>query len=157
MKYFILCFIVFLSFSISAQQTRKNAFGLRLGDNNGFVGELSYQRNLFENNIDRIEIGLSVKNTNNFESVKLISTYQWGTKLIGDYDWYVGAGGGVGYFDTNLIYDNFALIAGVLGIQYSEVGLPLLFSLDIRPEYIFNDNYSKNIELDVGIAVRYQF
>ena len=47
-QFFILVasLIIGLSFSAQAQNTSKNAFGLRLGDNDGFGGELSYQRKL---------------------------------------------------------------------------------------------------------------
>jgi len=35
-----------LAFSSQAQDISKNALGLRLGDNDGFGGEISYQRGL---------------------------------------------------------------------------------------------------------------
>ncbi|MBM6499289.1 hypothetical protein H9X54_008245 [Flavobacterium macrobrachii] len=39
-----------LAFSAQAQDISKNALGLRLGDNDGFGGEVSYQRGLGDNN-----------------------------------------------------------------------------------------------------------
>ena len=39
-----------LAFSKQAQDISKNALGLRLGDNDGFGGEISYQRGLGKNN-----------------------------------------------------------------------------------------------------------
>lgn len=36
--------LVGLAFSAQAQEISKNALGLRLGDNSGFGGEISYQK-----------------------------------------------------------------------------------------------------------------
>ena len=47
-----------LAFSAQAQDISKNALGLRLGDNDGFGGELSYQRGY----------------TNGFGILKVVST-----------------------------------------------------------------------------------
>jgi hypothetical protein len=43
-KYFITAIVLlFAGGSLSAQEITKNALGLRLGDNDGFGGEISYQ------------------------------------------------------------------------------------------------------------------
>ena len=52
-----------LAFSTQAQEISKNALGLRLGDNDGFGGEISYQRGLSDNN--RLELDLGWRNNNN--------------------------------------------------------------------------------------------
>lgn len=52
--------ILGLVFSTNAQEISKNALGLRLGDNNGFGGEVSYQRALSKNN--RLEFDLGWRN-----------------------------------------------------------------------------------------------
>ena len=44
--------LIGLAFSSDAQTFSKNALGLRLGDNDGFGGEISYQRGLSKNTID---------------------------------------------------------------------------------------------------------
>ena len=38
--------LIGLAWSTQAQEISKNALGLRLGDNDGFGGEVSYQRGL---------------------------------------------------------------------------------------------------------------
>ena len=55
--------LVGLAFSANAQEISKNALGLRLGDNDGFGGEISYQRGLGGNN--RLELDLGWRNTRN--------------------------------------------------------------------------------------------
>ena len=62
-----------LAFSAQAQDISKNALGLRLGDNDGFGGEISYQRGLGKNN--RLELDLGWRSNNDFNAFKLIS--QW--------------------------------------------------------------------------------
>jgi len=46
MKKIILCafLLIGIAFSVQAQDIAKNALGLRLGDNDGFGGEVSYQK-----------------------------------------------------------------------------------------------------------------
>jgi hypothetical protein len=50
-----------LALSAQAQDISKNALGLRLGDNDGFGGEISYQRGLGGNN--RLELDLGWRNS----------------------------------------------------------------------------------------------
>lgn len=52
-----------------AQDISKHALGLRLGDNDGFGGEISYQRGLSKNN--RLEFDLGWRNSNNVDAFKL--------------------------------------------------------------------------------------
>ena len=42
--------ITITAFTVNAQDISKNALGLRLGDNDGLGGEISYQRHLNDNN-----------------------------------------------------------------------------------------------------------
>ena len=55
--------LIGLAFTAQAQDISKNALGLRLGGNNGFGGEVSYQRGLSKNN--RLELDLGWRNRNN--------------------------------------------------------------------------------------------
>ena len=71
-----------LAFTAEAQSISKNALGLRLGGNNGFGGELSYQRGLSKSN--RLELDLGWRNRNNYDNtgyddnaIKLAALYQW--------------------------------------------------------------------------------
>lgn len=150
--------------SMNAQEISKNAIGLRLGDNDGFGGEVSYQRGIGDNN--RIEADLGWRNSNHVDAVKLVGLYQWIWNIDGGFNWYVGAGAGLGSWS----YDNdfpgndaddsgsFALVAGDIGIEYN-FDFPLLLSLDFRPELYFNsgDWARDNFGPDIALGVRYQF
>lgn len=152
--------IIGLSASVQSQNISKNAIGLRLGDNDGFGGEISYQRKLTLNN--RLEFDLGWRNSNNVDAVKLVGLYQWIWNIEGGFHWYAGVGGGVGSwrFDTNLNSDNgtFALVTGDLGIEY-DFDIPLQVSLDFRPEIYFNSNAFRenNFGPDLALGLRYRF
>ena len=90
----ILIAVIAIGFQAEAQQIAKNAIGLRLGDNNGFGTEINYQRGLNDNN--RLEFGLSWHDNEGADSFKAIGLFQWLWVLDGNFNWYVGAGGGVG-------------------------------------------------------------
>lgn len=66
--------LLFFTIGASAQQISKNALGVRLGDNDGFGGEISYQHYLKENN--RLEFDLGFRNSNNVDAFKLVGLYQ---------------------------------------------------------------------------------
>ena len=162
MKKIILVASLLIGFSVGAQSQTisKNALGLRLGDNDGFGGEISYQRKLTKNN--RLEFDLGWRNSNNVDAIKLVGLYQWIWNIEGGLNWYAGVGGGVGNwsFDTNSNSDNgtFALVAGDLGIEY-DFDFPLQISLDFRPEIYFNSDAFRdnNFGPDLALGVRYRF
>ena len=157
MKYFkaiLFSIILLISVTISAQEISKNALGVRVGDNDGFGGEISYQRYLSDNN--RLEFDLGFRNANNIDAFKLVGLYQWVNALGNNFNWFVGAGAGVGSFNSPVNNGAFALVAANLGIEYN-FDIPLLMSLDIRPELGFNDNYSNDLDLDIALGIRYQF
>lgn len=151
-------------FGIQAQNISKNALGLRLGDNDGFGGELSYQRKLSGNN--RLELDLGFRNSTYYDAFKLAAVYQWTWKIDNGFYWYAGVGGGVGswknnyYKDGYKTYDSGAIlfVAGDLGIEYN-FDVPIQLALDIRPELYFNsDNYRKdNFGPDLALSIRYRF
>jgi hypothetical protein len=87
----------------------------------------------------------------------LIGLDEYVSKLAGDYRWYIGAGGGLTNFETITSKGNSPLVAGIIGIEYSEANLPLLFSLDFRPDYTFDDDYSDTIDFDIALSIRLQF
>lgn len=152
--------IIGLSVSVHSQNISKNAIGLRLGDNDGFGGEISYQRKLASNN--RLELDLGWRNSQNVDAVKLVGLYQWIWNIDGGFYWYAGVGGGVGSwsFDNNSNNDNgtFALVAGDLGIEY-DFDVPLQISLDFRPEIYFNSDVFRenNFGPDIALGLRYRF
>ncbi|MEO9571894.1 MAG: hypothetical protein ABJH82_06810 [Polaribacter sp.] len=146
--------ILLFTATISAQEISKNALGIRVGDNDGFGGEISYQKYVSDNN--RLEFDLGFRNSNNIEAFKLVGLYQWVNALDNNFNWFVGAGAGVGSFDSPNDDGAFALVAANLGIEYN-FNIPLLMSLDIRPELGFNDTYSNDLDLDIALGIRYQF
>lgn len=157
--------LIGLAFTAQAQDISKNALGLRFGGNNGFGGELSYQRALGSNN--RLELDLGWRNRNNYNNsgyddnaVKLAALYQWVWNIDGGFNWYAGVGGGVGNynydFNGDRYSDTFAFAAGDIGLEYN-FDIPLLISVDFRPEFGGNGYYKNNYGSDVALALRFQF
>lgn len=162
MKRIVLTLIISaMAFTASAQTISNNALGIRFGGNNGFGGEISYQRKL--SNSNRLEIDLGIRGNSTYSSFKATGLYQWVfalSDLHKNVNWYVGAGGGLGSWKVkNNIANNtsstFLFGAGVVGIEY-KFDIPLLISLDFRPEIGFNDVYS-GFNADFGLGVRYLF
>jgi hypothetical protein len=156
-KLFLLAIVCF-SFTalLSAQDISPNALGLRLGDSNGFGTEISYQRALNDNN--RLEFDLGWRSGNTYDGFKLTGLYQWVWNLDGNFNWYAGAGGGIGsygYDDPAFNDETFLFIAGDIGIEYS-FEIPLQLSLDFRPELSFGD-YNDDLDFDIGLGIRYLF
>ena len=162
MKKLFLVLITFIGFiaTSNAQNIAENAIGLRLGDSDGMGAEVSYQRALGDNN--RLELDLGWRNGNDYDGFKLTGLYQWVFALDGNFNWYVGAGGGLGSFDGKKAFDGindtFFYAAGDIGIEYS-FDIPLLLALDFRPEIGFgNDNLNNDdLDFDIALSIRYQF
>ncbi|MDN3672694.1 hypothetical protein QWY99_06445 [Flavobacterium branchiarum] len=161
MKKIILSAIMLLglAFTAQAQDISKNALGLRLGDNHGFGGEISYQRALSKNN--RIEADLGWRNSRDVDAFKLVGLYQWVWNIDQGFNWYAGVGGGIGSWnhDYNNYKDNgtFVFAAGNIGIEYGFKEVPILLSLDARPEigsgYYDDDNFG----FDIGLGIKFKF
>ncbi|WP_298396321.1 hypothetical protein [Flavobacterium sp.] len=165
-KLFLSTFMLLgLALSSQAQDISKNALGLRLGDNDGFGGEISYQRGLSSNN--RLEVDLGFRTSNNVDAFKLTGIYQWVWNIDGGFNWYAGVGGGLGSWsydynvNGNKIKDSgaFVFVAGDIGIEYNFKEAPIQLSLDIRPELYFNsDDYREdNFGPDLALGIRYRW
>jgi len=143
------------------QDISNHALGLRLGNNNGFGGEISYQKRLFDNR--RLEFNLGWRNNDNVNAFKVVGLYQWVWNLENNFNWYAGAGGGLGSWNnkTSEINTNGTLIlaTGNLGIEYNFEEIPLLLSLDFRPEiYLISNDYpDSNFGSDIALSIRYRF
>ncbi|MGQ2985331.1 hypothetical protein [Flavobacterium sp.] len=154
--------LIGLAFSSNAQD--RNALGLRLGDNDGFGGELSYQRLLGDNN--RLELDLGWRDSKNYDAIKLAALYQWVWNIEGGFNWYAGVGGGVGswefdnvpaYYDGDDDSGTFLFAAGDIGIEYN-FDIPLMLSLDFRPELYFGDDFREdNFGPDIALGIRFKF
>lgn len=148
--------LIGFTFTMNAQYIADNAIGLRLGDSDGFGAEISYQTRVRDNN--RLEFGLGWRDNNNFSAIRVVALYQWVWSLDGDFNWYAGFGGGLASFsfDDNIIDDETALFAaGNIGIEYS-FEIPLLISLDFRPEIGFG-KINDDVDFDIALGLRYQF
>lgn len=157
--------VLIASVSMNAQDISKNALGLRLGNNDGFGGEISYQARLSTNN--RLELDLGWRDGKDFDGFKLAGLYQWVWNIDAGFNWYAGIGGGVASYsfndrnntnNGNDYNDTFVFAAGDIGIEYN-FDIPLLISLDFRPELGFgNELYdNNNLGLDIALGLRYQF
>jgi len=158
-KLFLSAMLIFgFAISANAQEISKNALGLRLGDNDGFGGEISYQRGLSDNN--RLEFDLGWRNSQNVDAFKLVGLYHWVWNIDGGFNWYAGAGAGIGSWNNKKadVDGSFALVAGNIGIEYN-FDIPLLLSLDFRPEfYLGGDDYrNDSFGPDIALGIRYQF
>ena len=160
-KVILSAFMLFgLAFSLQAQEISKNALGLRLGSNDGFGAEISYQRSLGNNN--RLEADLGWRNSKDVDAFKLAGLYQWVWNIDGGFNWYAGAGGGIGSWSSNFqgVKNSGTVLfaAGNIGIEYN-FDFPLQLSLDMRPELYFNsDGYrDDNFGPDLALGVRYKF
>lgn len=146
-----------LAFSAQAQDISKNALGLRLGDNDGFGAEISYQRALSKNN--RLELDLGWRNNNDVDAFKITGLYQWVWNIDGGFNWYAGVGGGIGSWNDQNFDDNetFVFAAGDIGIEYGFDEVPIQLSLDFRPEIGAVNYYGNNYSSDIALGIRFQF
>lgn len=142
---------------VNAQDISKNAIGLRLGDSDGFGAEVSYQRGLGDNN--RLEVDLGWRDGKGYDGFKLTGLYQWVWNIDGGFNWYAGVGGGLGSYSYDFPggdeSDTFVFAAGDIGIEYN-FDIPLLLSLDFRPEFGFGD-HRDDLDFDIALGIRYQF
>ncbi len=158
-SFFTLLVCLVIGTGAMAQGISQNAIGLRLGDNDGFGVEINYQRGLTEGT--RLEFGLGLRSSNDYDGFKLTGLHQWVWTLDGNFNWFLGAGGGLGSYS----YDNvpagvddsetFFFAAGNAGIEYN-FDIPLIISLDVRPEIGFGD-FNDDFDFDLGLGIRYQF
>lgn len=165
MKKILLMAIAMIGFTCmtNAQEIADNAIGLRLGDSDGFGAEVSYQRALGDAN--RLELDLGIRSGKYYDGFKLAGLYQWVWNIDGGFNWYAGVGGGLASysfdndrFDFDDDSETFFFAAGDVGIEYN-FDIPLMLSLDFRPEFGFGDDRFDNDDLDFDIAlgIRYQF
>lgn len=159
-----------ISTSLSAQEISNHTFGLRLGDSDGFGAEFSYQKSL--GRYTRVEIDFGYRDSREYDAFKAVAIFQWVREVSGGLNWYYGFGGGAGTAKFEALPDPnngniivqpdgglFVLAAGDVGIEYNFDNLPLLISLDIRPEIgvIGYGSFDDTFDFDVGLGIRYQF
>ena len=162
MKRIFLIAIAFVGSTMfmNAQDIADNALGLRIGDSDGFGAEVSYQLGLSENN--RLELDLGLRSGSNYNGFKLAGIYQWVWNIDGGFNWYAGPGAGLGSYSYKAYNDRakdnrtFVFIGGDIGIEYI-FDIPLMLSLDFRPEFALgNDDYD-DLGFDIALGIRYRF
>lgn len=163
MKKTMIAFLFFAGLSMTAwgQNIADNAIGLRIGDSDGFGTEISYQRAL--GNVNRLEADLGYRSGRRFSAFRVTGIYQWVWNIDGGFNWYAGAGGGVGNFSFDDDFPGrseadtfFAFVSGDIGIEY-DFDFPLLLSLDFRPEIGINNAVDDDLDFDIALGIRYQF
>jgi hypothetical protein len=161
-KIFLLSLFAFTILNSLGQEISKNALGLRLGSNDGFGGEVSYQKKLSKNNRVEVDLGIS---GGDYGAFKLSGLYQWVWNIEGGFNWYAGAGAGIGSWRVreskkspdkresgSIVY-----ATGDIGIEYL-FDIPLQLAIDFRPEfYIFSEGYPRGFGNDIALSVRYRF
>ncbi len=157
--FLLLIALIGFTFTINAQHIADNALGLRLGDSDGFGAEISYQLGIRDNN--RLEFGLGWRDSKNYSALRVVGLYQWVWTLDGNFNWYAGVGGGFASYSLDNVApgiddsDTSLFIAGNIGIEY-DFDIPLLISLDFRPEFGFG-NINDDLDFDIALGLRYQF
>lgn len=158
---------IFIGTLAYSQDISDNTIGLRLGDSDGFGAEVSYQRHIGRYN--RAELNIGFRDHRAYDAVKFSALYQSIYELSGIFNWYYGFGGGAGSVGFDPMPANlgpavvpegglFVFAAGDIGIECN-LDMPLLISLDIRPEIgiVGYDNFKDRFDFDVALGVRYQF
>jgi len=160
-KILVFIVVVFAFFvEMSAQEISPHTIGIRIGDSDGFNTEITYQRKLGYTN--RLEADLGFNSSSYYNAWKLTGLYQWVWNIDKGFNWYLGAGAGIGSWHTKNNYktDNNAMFVnatGDIGIEYN-FEIPLLISLDFRPEIGLVNNFGNNdLGLDIALGLRYQF
>ncbi|MEL6975458.1 MAG: hypothetical protein AAGL29_08695 [Bacteroidota bacterium] len=156
-------FMFLMSLGVYAQDLSDHSIGLRLSDSDGFGAEISYQKSIGRYN--RAEFNLGWRDSRDFDAFKLSGVYQWVHQIEGGFNWYYGAGGGLGSVDFEPVPDEvedndgiFVFVAGNLGVEY-DFDIPLLLSLDVRPEIgiLGYDGFDNGFLFDIALGIRYQF
>jgi len=158
-----------IAFSMQAQEISNHAFGLRLGESDGFGAALSYQKSV--GRYSRIELDLGYQDSREFDAGKLTALFQSVHEIAANFNWYYGFGGGVGTakFEPLPNSENppvfidregglFVLAAANAGVEVN-LDFPLLISLDLRPEVglVGFKNFDNKLNFDIGLGIRYQF
>ncbi len=155
------------SLAMNGQEIADHAFGLRLGESDGFGASLSYQKSI--GRYHRLEIDFGYQDSREFDASKLALLYQTVYSLDGIFNWYYGFGGGAGSADFTQTVDTngqpykpkgglFVFAAGNIGVE-ANLDMPLVISLDIRPEIglVGYKSFDNGFNFDIGLGIRYQF
>jgi hypothetical protein len=161
MKKSILLLAAIFSFvlSMNSQDIADSALGIRIGDIDGFGGEISYQKKIGYSNRLEFDFGFRQLQDDVDFAYKLTTIFQWVMFVEGGFNWYLGAGLGFGSGEyRKSIYQDglFMNVDANIGFEY-DFYAPILISIDFRPEIGVIGNYGKDTDLDLAVSIRYQF
>jgi len=156
-----LCFGIFV-FSVcilNAQVDSPNAIGIRIGENDGFRNEITYQ--VLVSDMNRVETNFGYRTNPDYEVFKATALFQWVWFIEEDFNWYAGFGSSLGNWNSKkeTYTDNDGLFVKAditIGLEYIFRG-PWMLSLDLRPEFVVAGNFGDNPDFDLGLAIRYLF
>ncbi len=146
-----LAFFCTIAIGANAQNGYKNAIGIR-----GLMNiDISYQRYISAQTRMEGTIGFD------YYGFSVAGIHQWTFELPintdGIWQWYAGAGAGLGSWDRNKYDKGFSLgVLGQVGIEYTFAGIPLLLSLDYRPGFYFLPEARFDFR-GVALGIRYCF
>ena len=166
MKSFYLGFLLFSTFSLTAQ-VNPHAIGLRFnGDGRGNGAEISYQHGFGSSN--RLELDFGGRSHKNWRHFGVFAGYHWVWNLTDGLNWYIGPGAALGSYQSrweknHQYYDEGGLtlaVGGQIGLEYdfNSAGVPLLLSLDARPLWELWTYYEYyNFGYGGALSLRYTF
>lgn len=149
--FLLIAMVAGLSGLANAQLSNHKTLGLHLGN----ATEVSYQHPLSESN--RLEFNLGISSWgNSFTGINGLHQWVWDlSDLANGFNWYLGAGVGIGSKSGAFA----AAVLGQIGIEYDllkETDVPLLISLDYRPDFLLIPGAETRFEV-VGVGIRYKF
>ena len=133
MKRLLLIATLFIACAFTANAQTGNGYKNAIGIRGGWGAEVSYQRYIAPAN--RLEGTLGI----NRYGFSVEAAHQWMFELPvntqGVWQWYAGAGAGLGSWNSNKFKTGFSLgLLGQIGIEYT-FKFPLQLSLDYRPGF----------------------
>lgn len=158
--------MVVLGGAFSSQaQVNKHALGARFASGGVFFGpEVSYQLGLSEKNRLEFDAGAAFSGINGWTRTRLAIIFHWNWNIWNSFNWYIGPGGQIGFYqDLNNVNNNGLTlgVGGQIGIEYDfkkQFDVPILVSIDSRPMFDFLRPGNLGIWLPSGaLSVRYVF
>ncbi len=134
MKRLLLIAALLITCTLTASAQGGNGYKHAIGIRGGWGAEISYQQYMSQAN--RLEATLGI----NRYGFSVEGVHQWMKDLpcnsAGVWQWYLGAGAGLGAWSNDDFKSGFSLGAlGQIGIEHTFAKIPLILSLDYRPGF----------------------
>ncbi|MEZ5013265.1 MAG: hypothetical protein R2794_03165 [Chitinophagales bacterium] len=157
MSRYLLLSILCLGLLTAQAQVNDNAIGVRFGSGGG----ISYQHGF--NRTNRLELDLGARGGEGFSFVRLATAYHWVFELSKGLNFFLGPAVTVGNTFLDDKYKGngqdgiFIYIGGQLGAEYNLQNLPVMFGIDLMPQYPLVKGYDSNLDPDPAFFIRYVF